>query len=455
MEIYVDQTTFNLGTVRLEPETRTAFCKSRCDRYDYLAATGCGVLSGLVDIFLVGMPNVGTSKANSILGSWTDEQADKAVMAFAKLLGWKGSGIGSAIGYLEGGQKDKFKGFPVNYDQATGADVDKMFKMSLKNHHDKSLAHSPDLIGLFFSLLSQFTGKSAFLDNGTLYFYPVDAQIPQGKTLLEKLFYGTATWFGHLMSDFAGSSGGRGQTNGRGSGIVIPFYELFGLCKFGSFRVKGEGKRVYNNTVAQIATRVFEKGYDARWGLTMSIPVLLCDLNIKLIWAIRHYFCDGWPLTACIPTRKHDDLRVMLIVGDATLCLVDGADAALRSNGKIVNFCLRLNLIAWYRLVKLVLREACIRLGMGDTVETQLEAYRVVNEVLDQKMAQLKTLDLERWKQETAQYDHLICAMEGARTEQELTILLKQELERLGIERPYEGEFDDFMQDENAVLRFH
>ena len=212
---------------------------------------------------------------------------------------------------------------------------------------------------------------------------------------------------------------------------------------------------MYSNTVAQIATRVFEKGYDARWGLTMSIPVLLCDLNIKLIWAIRHYFCDGWPLTACIPMRKHDDLRVMLIVGDATLCLVDGADAALRSNGKIVDFCLRLNLIAWYRLVKLVLREACIRLGMGDTVETQLEAYRVVNEVLDQKMAQLKTLDLERWKQETAQYDRLICAMEGARTEQELTILLKQELERLGIERPYEGEFDDFMQDENAVLRFH
>ena len=89
----------------------------------------------------------------------------------------------------------------------------------------------------------------------------------------------------------------------------------------------------------------------------------------------------------------------MLLVGDATLCLVDGADAALRSNGKIVDFCLRLNLIAWYRLVKLVLRETCIRLGMGDTIEAQLEAYRVVNQALDQKMAQLKALDLERWKQ--------------------------------------------------------
>lgn len=451
MEIYVDQTTFNLGTVRLEPETRTAFCKSRCDRYDYLAATGCGVLSGLVDIFLVGMPNVGTSKANSILGSWTDEQVDKAVMAFAKLCGWpkpgnKGS-LESAIHFLE-------EKFPVNYDQATSSKVDNMVEhMGTFNHHMKSLGHAPDIFGLFFSLLSQFTGKSVFLDNGRIIFYPSDPQELRGNTLLQKLFYGTANWLGHLFSDAAGSQGTRGN-GGRGSGIVIPFYELFGLCRFGSFRVQGEGKRVHKNTVAQIATRVFEKGYDARWGLTMSIPVLLCDLNIKLIWAIRHYFCDGWPLTACIPMRKHDDLRVMLIVGDATLCLLDGADAALRSNGKIVDFCLRLNLIAWYRLVKLVLRETCIRLGMGDTIETQLEAYRVVNQALDQKMAQLKMLDLERWKQETAQYDHLICTMEGARSEQELTVLLKREFERLGIQRPYEGDFDDFMQDKNAVLHF-
>lgn len=44
-----------------------------CDKYDYLIATGCGVVAGLVDIFFVGMP--GESK----LGGWTDAQVDKAV----------------------------------------------------------------------------------------------------------------------------------------------------------------------------------------------------------------------------------------------------------------------------------------------------------------------------------------------------------------------------------------
>lgn len=80
-----------------------------CDKYDYLIATGCGAVAGLVDSFFVGMP--GESK----LGGWTDAQVDKAVMGFAKICGWtpragKEKSISSAIGFLE-------KKFPVNYDQ--------------------------------------------------------------------------------------------------------------------------------------------------------------------------------------------------------------------------------------------------------------------------------------------------------------------------------------------------
>ena len=32
----------------------------------------------------------------------------------------------------------------------------------------KSLAHSPDIIGLFFSILNQFTSTSTFLNDGQL-----------------------------------------------------------------------------------------------------------------------------------------------------------------------------------------------------------------------------------------------------------------------------------------------
>lgn len=181
--------------------------------------------------------------------------------------------------------------------------------------------------------------------------------------MISKLFCGVANWFGHIMSDVAGSSG----SSGRGSGVVIPFYELFQLCDFGSFQV-GEDR----NTLAVVATKVFQEGYDARFGLTMAIPVVICDLSIKLAWAIKHYFYLN---VHCLNAfqAKDDDLRMMLIIGDGTLCLMDGADAAIRSGGNWVNFFLRLNIIAWYRLIILVLKEVCIRVGISSPLQKQLE----------------------------------------------------------------------------------
>lgn len=288
-----------------------------CDKYDYLLAVGCGAIAGIIDIFLVGSP------ADSMLQGWTDAQVDKTVMVFAKTCGWspregKENSVSSAIGFLE-------KRFPVNYDQRHSGDIGNLFNMSTKNHHMKSLSHSPDIrIGLFFSILNQFTSTSSFLNNGQLITIKTDTFELQGNDYVSKLFCGVANWLGHIMSDVAGSSG----AVGRGSGVVIPFYELFQLCDFGSFQV-GENR----NTLATIATKVFQEGYDARFGLTMAIPVLVCDLSIKLVWAIKHYFYHKRPLSECIPSKRHDDLRMMLIIGDGTLCLMDGADAAIKSGG--------------------------------------------------------------------------------------------------------------------------
>lgn len=48
----------------------------------------------------------------------------------------------------------------VNYDARYAKDLlmgDKVLNMSMKNHHLKSLGYSPDIIGLFFSILDSFT----------------------------------------------------------------------------------------------------------------------------------------------------------------------------------------------------------------------------------------------------------------------------------------------------------
>lgn len=127
--------------------------KDKCDKYDYLIAVVCGAIGGLVDVFLVGSPG------NSVLGGWTDKQVDNVVMQFSKMTGWhpksgNEKNVKSAIGHLE-------RKFKVNYDKSVSSSASAV-GLTPRNHHMKSLAHSPDIIGLFFSILNQFTSTSIF-----------------------------------------------------------------------------------------------------------------------------------------------------------------------------------------------------------------------------------------------------------------------------------------------------
>jgi hypothetical protein len=335
---------------------------SKCDKYDYLIAAFSGVTAGFIDIFFVGAPG------QSILGDWTDTKADNLVKRFAKMSGWKPregkeDSIASAIGFLE-------KKFPVNYDQANTTAVGGAFQMGTKNHHYKSLAHSPDLVGLFFSILDQFQHRSSFLSDGKLIRIETGSQNLSlyGDNFPAKLFCGFCNWIGHIVSDMAGSSGGRGQMTGRGSGVPIPFMELFQLCDFGELQV---GKN--RHTLAIVMTQVFQNGYDARFGAAMAIPVLVNELMIRTLWVIKQHFFEKKSWKDCIPTDKHADLRMMLIVGYGALCVMDGADAAIRSGGNALAFILRLNLIAWTRLIILIFKE--LRIRYGDKVLSALAAF--------------------------------------------------------------------------------
>lgn len=422
-----------------------------CDKYDYLAAVLCGVIGGVVDIFLVGAPN------DSILGKWTDSQVDNAVKGFAKMLGWnpkdsQKDNIASAIGFLENGgikaNGERFDGFKVNYDQRHTADVNGEFNMSTKNHHIMSLSHSPDIIGLFFSILNQFTSTSSFISNGKIITIKTDTFELQGGNLVAKLFCGIANWFGHIMSDIAGSSGARGGT-GRGSGIVAPFFELFQFCKFGKFRVGNDLQ-----DLATIAVRAFEEGYDFRFSLATAIPVVITDLSIRLIWSLRRYFQFEKPLNECIPSGKHADLRIMLLLGNGTLCVLDGLDAGIRSGGNFLLFFMRLNLVGWFRFITLVLKEVFIRVGISDPLQKTVDAFIRINEALQQYLRELAEIDFELFQKETQEYISLVSDFEKATTVEELNVMLIKCYESSGLKKPWSGDFNEHMANKNARLIF-
>jgi hypothetical protein len=333
--------------VKLQKKIKEEFTlkNANCDKYDYMIAGTCGVIGGLIDILFVGTP--GDSK----LGNIADNQANKITEKFAEFVGWdknkaveKGKNTtASAIGYLE----EKFK---INYDQATTHATDgAVNNLSLKNHHLKSLSHSPDLIGLFFSILNQFSSTSTFISNGKIITINTETFELQGNDFVSKIFCGFANWFGHIMSDWSGSSGTVGQ-GGRGMGVPIPFYNLLQMMNFGEF---GQHKQ----TFATITTKVFESGYDFRYGMAMAIPVVVTELLIRFMYSMKAHFYHSKDWKDSIPNANIPELRRMLLVGHGTLCLLDGVDACIRSGGEMVTFLSRTNLLAWVRFGQLSLKE--------------------------------------------------------------------------------------------------
>lgn len=358
--------------------------KTKCDKYDYMIAAFCGGAAGLVDVFFVGDP------LTSILGKQVDKAADGFVQKAAQFF-WKNDKrttgkskkmpqtLEQCISYLE-------QAFPVNYDARYAKDLvveeGVLGGMRPRNHHLMSLAHSPDPIGLIFSIIDQFMGYGTFVDKGKIiHVVPkkTSGAVPylQGTNLLSMLFCGFVNWIGHLLSDLAGSSSTRKVGKiGRGAGIPIPFYELFLFCDFGDFD---------GNTLAETMISVFEQGYDLRFGAAMVIPVLMEELMIKTIWMIRQKFIRKKSWKESFPTDKHADLRVMLIVGNSTLCLIDGADAAVHgvAEGNIVSFICHLNLAGWARLVMLVFKELSLRFGSVIDV--------AMNQFIDNVLADIQT----------------------------------------------------------------
>ncbi len=326
--------------------------KPDCDKIDYALAASCGALCGVLDVFLIGKPG------ESPLGDITDKWFADRTCDFAKLCGWKGNEknpVASAIGFLE-------RKYKVPYDQrGVGDAATEVFDFTPSNHHFKSLAHNPTLVGLFFSILDQFTGASHIVSGGQL----IDIGNAnenfalRGNSIPAKIFCGFVNWFGHLMSDLAGSSGGAGQGK-RGMGLPSPLWTW--MNDITAIKAKlGIPVFEFEKNFNELAVEVYKQGNDVRFQTAQTIPVLINELLVRTIYSIRrsirYYsethadtrsFKDMWEV--CKPF-SNPTIRRMLTIAHGTFCLVDIGDATIRgviAGGGSFNpleFILRINLV--------------------------------------------------------------------------------------------------------------
>ena len=355
----------NLSTIKkLTPE---------CDKLDYALAASSGAVCGIIDIFLVGKP--GESPVGNITDKWFADRTKD----FARICGWdggKGKSLSSAIGFLE-------RKFKVPYDQThLGPAAEKVFDLYPKNHHFSSLAHNPTLLGLFFSILDQFTNSSHFVLDGELIALEDAGNGFQlyGKNIPSKLFCAIVNWIGHLFSDVSGSSGSKE----RGMGIPSPLWTWMNNV-FVIKRKLNINPSEFDKNFNELAIKLFEKGYDTRFQTAQAIPVFINEMITRSIYAIRRlvrYYSQTpkenrsftllWK--QCEPF-SNVTVKRMLTVAHGVFVAIDLGDATARGFAtgggyfNVVEFCLRLNVIG-------VGRFAISLYGEGNRAITRYSAKR-------------------------------------------------------------------------------
>lgn len=320
-----------------------------CDKTDYILSASSGALCGILDIFLVGKP--GESPISDITDKWFADRTKD----FAKLCKWdssKDDSLKSAIKHLE-------KKYKIPYDHSVGGRIfHELLDITPYNHHFKSLGHNPTLLGLYFSLLDQFTNTASFVSEGEL----ITVNNSEGKFQLQghsvpsKLFCGFVNWFGHLISDMSGSS----TSKGRGMGIPSPIWSWTNDV-IAIKRKIGIPASEFDKAINELAVEIFKEGYDVRFQTAQAIPVFVNEIIVRLLYSIRRliqYFSitkrenRSFKLMwrSCEPF-SNATVKRMLIVAHGTFCLVDLGDATIHSFAKggvsfsVKRFVLRLNVV--------------------------------------------------------------------------------------------------------------
>lgn len=332
---------------------------NHADGLDYAVAVAIGIIAGIIDSIWVGEFSI--DRANE----WGNDKIENFVVTIAQKQGYKGNDLPGAIKHLE-------KQFPIAADKATND-----FGGGLQ-HHLRDFSHHPTPVGLFFSVLTQFTGNVYGTDvAGVFKVAPVDAGVLIGKDFPEKMIFGVIHWFFHMVSDIAGSS--TSVKNGSlGTGLPGPLVsflkEISALPIFRDMNEKGYkefsvwisklfngtllGKRDENGKLIEAVKFDFrtELGVAHELG-RQAIPVIVNECIVRGFYFARRLYTEikdndirsvsdlgriNWKNTLPIKNRT---VERMITISTGTFTAFDIADAAIRSGGFNAACLLRINFV--------------------------------------------------------------------------------------------------------------
>lgn len=410
---------------------------SHADKWDVTIAIGSGVLTGLIDAFLVGEFNFEELKADS------HKHINKFIERYAKIRGYedKGGGLKGAISFLEGK-------FPVDQDNVWKASG----LSSTKLHHLEDLAHHPTPLGLLAAIGVQFFRCSVFINkNGEIDFAALETSkadlakiwmpiiisgvlrwmvwvVESGHyknaekelptpicNILKKLAYAPAAleilkvvdnWFGHEVSDMGGSK----NTPGGGMGIPGVFLSILKEISM----LPG----LKDTILPQLVSDWYSKDkIDMRAEMAIveylgkqSIPVIINECLVRSFYFTRRFIDEinlykdwGKVNWANVAPWGNRTIARMLTVSTGCFAAIDLADAAIESalknatpkNPKFwYDFALHVNIVGEGRFVIAVVDD--VRMGVNHNRKRN-ERIALMEEQLFLLNARLSYCEAQCW----------------------------------------------------------
>ena len=274
------------------------------DKYDVAISAAAGLLAAAVDILLVGIPQktpdgLSAGKLSDFIRAEFDKKFPEEEMT--KLANSKVSKVP----------------YDAQDNRHTSINVD---GLSAYYHRLLSLGHDP-LLGFVFGVADILTGRMTTIDkSGKIVSQVMEVYADRKES---DVFAALAKQIIHFKSDITTSMG-----------LPAPLMSLFNLLQFGSI---GEEEV----TIAEIVQGMYYEGYDFIHFCSMSVPVMLAEVVVRLGYAFKR-IKEGYSIKDSIPVSlnrdKHPKLATMLFIGQAGAAAINAGKVYFTKNPMAINY---------------------------------------------------------------------------------------------------------------------
>ena len=192
--------------------------------------------------------------------------------------------------------------------------------LSAYYHRLLSLDHDP-LLGFVVGVFDILTGRMTTIDKTGKFVSQVMENYADRKE--SNIFAALAKQLVHFKSDITTSMG-----------LPAPLMGVFNLFQFGSI---GE----YEQTVAEIVQGMYYEGYDFIHFCSMSIPVMITEVIVRISYAIKR-INEGKSIRDSIPfslnREKHPKLATMLFIAHSGATAINAGKVYFTKDPLAINY---------------------------------------------------------------------------------------------------------------------